>query len=349
MEQPKKCCESCGVSKNRPDYSKNQWFKDNGKCSACIEQQQKKRAENQDRRREEQEEKKGKTLYVPSEADLAIPLQGEGFEKLYEKVGSTKEVMVIQGDMACSDRGRPGTTSSIEYVVGGGDNKDARLELHPHLFLRSMSYVGHYQREGLSFAVPSIVVEYPSTFLEKTPPQIVERLKGVPSANVKCSIRVWSYRDCPDVINILSHAWVMINEVKAKIARNVEMGCFGVDGICGRTLPLGYMDEKVRVSIHRSQGMTACSPNNAQLYIAESPSLIRFWILIRDENRYECTLNALLCKDEDIDDLGLVLAAVAKHDQSKLSDLFDELKNVAAKKKSGKLLDILKLFNTHLV
>lgn len=55
------------------------------------------------------------------------------------------------------------------------------------------------------------------------------------------------------------------------------------------------------------------------------------------EGRYEVTLNALLVNDGDIEDLGLVLQAVSKEQQSSLQSLFRELGNVS-EKRNNKML-----------
>jgi hypothetical protein len=87
------------------------------------------------------------------------------------------------------------------------------------------------------------------------------------------------------------------------------------------------MHEKVRVSVHKSRGMMACSPNNAILGVEfDCPGLRRFWIMVRDGNRVELSVNALICDDRDCEDLSAVMQRVAaKGNQTDLAVCLQEL------------------------
>lgn len=79
--------------------------------------------------------------------------------------------------------------------------------------------------------------------------------------------------------------------------------------------------------MHKSRGMMACSPNNAILGVDfECPGLRRFWIVVRDGNRVELSVNALLCDDRDCDELALAVQRVAaKANQTDLAVCCQEL------------------------
>ncbi len=88
---------------------------------------------------------------------------------------------------------------------------------------------------------------------------------------------------------------------------------------------------------------SSSSPNNALLNVEATDELRRFWIFVRDGNRVEITLNVLLVKDSELDELGAVLAEVAHgSDQSLLLDL------VTALGKRAALAPLLAVFATFL-
>lgn len=258
-------------------------------------------------------------------ADPVEGLEGAGYEGLKRWGGWLgEETEIMQPDQACCDRGRPGTCTSLEYVVSDTPLPPLlpRLSLHPHLYLRSMSYIGHYLKEAVSFATPSIVIQAP---LANLPPHLEADLSPDDSER-HVSFRVWSFRACPPTINILSHGFVFQNDPKAKEHRTVQMGAYAVVGLSQRTLSVGRLLDKVRVSVHKSRGMMACSPNNAILNVTDPGvnDLRRFWLLIRDGTRVELTLNVLLAEDEDIDALNSVLQQVAAlGERTRVGDLFD--------------------------
>jgi len=229
-------------------------------------------------------------------------------------------------------------------LVDSADDSVPQLELHPLLFLRSMSYVGHYKKEGLSFATPSICL-YGELF--NLPPHLSELL--LPDDVAVMRLRVWCFRDAPSQVNIISHGFVFENEPKAKVNRNVEMGAFSAVGVSQKTLSCGRLLPKVRVSVHKSRGMMACSPNNAILAVdpvdTTNEDLRRFWVLIRDGNRTEITLNVLYVEEEEIAALQSALSAVSKiGKQTKLKHLCEELLQ------HGQYFGpLLRLMNTHLL
>lgn len=290
----------------------NQLGKERGRCSECLAKQ-----------KAEQTDEGGVPLTDEARDEPLIALDVQAVDVLMRSpVGRTPEVPVIPPDQACADRGRPGTCTAVEYVIGATGAEPARSRLHPLLFLRDMSYVGHYRREGVSFATPNIVVQLPA--FRRPPENLMAHLQrdDVPTL----SVRVWSFRDCPETINIISHGYVFIDDADEKIARNVQMGCFNAVGVTQRTLPVGRLHTNVRVSLHRSRGMVACSPNNALLNVVPTDELRRFWIFVRDGRRVEVTLNVLLTATSEID----AMLAVLKHvsslaDQTQLSDLLHAL------------------------
>ena len=145
---------------------------------------------------------------------------------------------------------------------------------------------------------------------------------------------------------MISHGFVFSGDaVKQKEHRNVEMGCFGAVGVEQKTLTVGKMLQKVRVSVHRSRGMMACSPNNAVLNVLPTSDLRRFFLLIRDGERTELTLNVLLSEESSIESIQNVLTAVAKiSNQTTVRDLCESI----IKQDDANLIPVLDLFNTHL-
>ncbi len=70
----------------------------------------------------------------------------------------------------------------------------------------------------------------------------------------------------------------------------------------------------------------ACSPNNAILGVEESSVLRRFWIMVRDGDRVELSVNALLTEERDCDELAQVIQKVAaKGNQTDLGACCTEL------------------------
>jgi hypothetical protein len=88
-----------------------------------------------------------------------------------------------------------------------------------------------------------------------------------------------------------------------------------------------FFQLEVRVSVHKSRGVMACSPNNAILSVnSDFTSLRRFFVLVRDGDRVEVSVNALVIADHDCDQLMLVLQRVAaKANQTDLSMCCQEL------------------------
>lgn len=183
-----KQCAECEQSKPRDAFSKTQWARDERKCAECIA-----------KGKAEGHETEKILEVVPDEV---VELTSEGIDDFVARASQMLETLELQPDQACSDRGRPGTCSSLEYCQV---KTTVRLSLHPHLYLRSMSYVGHYQREGVSFATPSIVVQVNE--LKRVPAAIVALLKPNEDKIVS-SLRVWTFRGCPKTINIMSHGFV---------------------------------------------------------------------------------------------------------------------------------------------
>jgi hypothetical protein len=103
-----------------------------------------------------------------------------------------------------------------------------RLSLHPLLYLRSMSYVGHYDKEGVSFATPAIVVE--AKQLQRVPVALLAQIRPEKD-RVVFSCRVWSFRNCPATINILSHAFVFEGDEKVR-KELVVLYCIVLFDIC---------------------------------------------------------------------------------------------------------------------
>jgi hypothetical protein len=293
-----KVCADCSKAKKRDAFSKTQWARDERRCAECI-----------GTKAVEEHETDVLKEVVP---DDVPPLSSEGLGELLAHgfVMEAVETLEMQADQGCSDRGRPGTCTSLEYCVMPFDVTGPRLSLHPLLFLRSMSYVGHYHKQGITFATPSLVLQCP--LMRNLPRGLEEQLRPA-SDRIVSSLRVWSFRDCPPSINMLSHGFVFAEDPKAKEHRNVEMGCFGAVGVAQRSLPVGRMHPKLRVSVHRSRGMMACSPNNAILDLLPTEGHVRrFFILVRDGDRVELTLNVLLTEEADLNAMSGVLERVSK-------------------------------------
>ena len=144
-----KACSDCELEKKRDAFSKTQWSRDERRCIECI------------KAAKSEETNEGAAALKDPVVDFVVELKRGGVDEFLRQnvVSDAKETLIMQGDQACSDRGRPGTCSCLEYVCGEFDESQPRLGLHPHLFLRSMSYVGHYLKEGMSFATPSIVIQ----------------------------------------------------------------------------------------------------------------------------------------------------------------------------------------------
>ncbi len=84
--------------------------------------------------------------------------------------------------------------------------------------------------------------------------------------------------------------------------------------------------EKLVYACSSTLTLSCSSPNNALLNVEPTDELRRFWIFVRDGNRVEITLNVLLVKDIELDQLGAALAEVARAgEQSLLLDLFTAL------------------------
>ena len=175
----------------------------------------------------EDEKGKGKEEDGPS----AMP-DVDAVASVRERFGHSLEFISLPPDLAGSDRGRPGAPTAIEYTLYPLSSPSPplhlpRVPLHPVLFLRGMSYISRYSGKGMHFAVPNIVIEYPmEVFLSSTatPPHLLADLP--PSSSFRPSIRVWSYCDCPDIINVLSHPFVHLREERRKAVRYVAMGCY---------------------------------------------------------------------------------------------------------------------------
>lgn len=297
MEVTKPCNGACGLEKERSAFSKTQWGRANGRCAECIANEKR-----------EQTDEGGKELEGPVD-DEVIPLC-DHFEELFERdIMRAPETLAMQPDQACCDRGRPGTCTSLEYVLPhvDFDASEPFLDLHPLLFLRSMSYVGHYQKEGLTFATPAL-----NLFgrMRDVPPR-VEALLSSEDA-VVFATRVWLFPNAPPSINIISHGFVFQHEPQVKIHRNVQMGAFSCVGVSQHTLAVGKLLSKVRVSVHRAKGLMACSPNNAILRLEPEPELRRFWCVVRDGSRVEVTLNVLYVEDALIHAFQKVVQSVAQ-------------------------------------
>lgn len=323
-----KSCAECNQTLPTALFSKNQLSKERGRCTDCIGKQ-----------KAEQTDEGGIQIDEPANDDELTPLKGNLETLMNSQMAVTPEVLFVPPDQACSDRGRPGTCTVVEYVVGD-TGKQARSRLHPLLFLRDMSYVGHYRREGVSFAVPHVVIQVPA--LRNAPPSLVAQVKVGDS--VTSSLRVWGFRDCPPTVNIISHGWVFIDDEKSKIARNVAMGCFCAVGVSQRTLPVGRVHPNVRVSLHQAKGQVACSPNNAILNVEPTDDLRRFWIFVRDGTRVEVTLNVLLSREDELDEMQRTLAELSKiGEQTELRHLYSCLS------KTTTLQPLIPLCCTHLL
>ncbi len=196
-----KTCADCETAKPREAFSKTQWSRDERRCLACIGNNTK-------------EEHETETLrdVVPDEV---TPLSSEGVTEFlaHAPVMGAQETLEMQPDQGCSDRGRPGTCTSLEFVFGEWDATRPRLTLHPLLFLRSMSYVAHYHKQGIDFATPSLVIQCP--LIRHLPKALVAELRPE-SDQMVSSLRVWSFRDCPPSVNIMSHGFVFANEHDVK-------------------------------------------------------------------------------------------------------------------------------------